>query len=51
MASCLDRVKRIQGQQGHVRWCIARLIPIDGNELLALDLERLQSFTKKEGEE
>ncbi len=51
MASCLERVKRIQGQQGHVRWCIARLIPIDGNELLALDLERLQAFTKKEGEE
>ena len=28
------------------RWCIARLVPVEGNELLVLDLERLQKFYK-----
>lgn len=29
-----------------VRWCIVRLVPVEGNELLLLDFERLQSFKK-----
>ncbi len=34
------------------RWCIVRLVPVEGNELLLLDFERLQKFTtKKEGDE
>lgn len=51
-ASCMERVKRMQSQGQAGRWCIARLVPVDGNELLVLDLERLQQFTnKKEGDE
>lgn len=30
------------------RWCVVRLVPVDGNELLLLDMQRLQ---KKETEE
>lgn len=52
LASCMERVQRLRAQRGFGRWCIARLIPVEGNELLVLDLERLQQFTnKKEGDE
>jgi hypothetical protein len=35
-------------KQGRIgRWCIVRLVPVDGNELLLLDLERLQQFNKE----
>ena len=47
LASCMERVKRMQAQRGFSRWCIARLVPIEGNELLVLDLERLQQFTNQ----
>lgn len=30
-----------------MRWCIVRLVPVEGNELLLLDFERLQSFNKE----
>lgn len=47
--SCMDRVNRkMHGPP--LRWCIVRLVPVDGNELLLLDFERLQAF-KKESEE
>lgn len=50
--SCQERVQRMQKQHhGITRFCIARLVPVEGNELLTLDLERLQSLTKKEPKE
>jgi hypothetical protein len=49
--SCMDRVERMRGNGRAARWCIARLVPVDGNELLILDLERLQQFNKKDGDE
>lgn len=52
LATCTERVTRMMNQGRAGRWCIARLIPVEGNELLVLDLERLQQFTnKKEGDE
>lgn len=55
LASCMERVNRMRGGAfggPQRRWCIARLVPVEGNELLVLDLERLQEFTnKKEGDE
>lgn len=27
---------------GNLRWCICRLVPVAGNELLPLDLQRMQ---------
>lgn len=52
LSSCMERVKRMQANGQAGRWCIARLVPVEGNELLVLDLERLQQFTnKKEGDE
>jgi hypothetical protein len=47
----MDRVERMRGNGRAARWCIARLVPVDGNELLILDLERLQQFNKKDGDE
>lgn len=45
--SCMRRLDRM-AKAGHAqRWCIVRLVPVDGNELLLLDLERLQSLKKE----
>jgi len=41
--SISDRIAKMRPQ----RWCIVRLVPVDGNELLLLDLERLQQFNKE----
>ena len=43
--SAMDRVGRVKDRL--IRWCIVRLVPVDGNELLLLDFERLQSFKRK----
>lgn len=52
LASCTQRVNKLRSNGQATRWCIARLVPIEGNELLVLDLERLQQFTNtKEGDE
>lgn len=48
-AATLARTERSLGQSPS-RWCIVRLVPVEGNELLALDFERLQSL-KKESKE
>jgi hypothetical protein len=40
-----ERMKRFHGRPH--RWCIVRLVPVDGNELLALDFERLQALKKE----
>lgn len=45
-ASVLNRVQKLHSPP--LRWCIVRLVPVEGNELLLLDFERLQSFSKKE---
>lgn len=49
-ASCIKRRDRMSKEWGAQRWCIVRLVPVEGNELLLLDMERLQTF-KKETEE
>ncbi|MBK8772923.1 MAG: hypothetical protein IPM06_21170 [Rhizobiales bacterium] len=49
VASCRERAGKLTREQQ--RWCIARLVPVEGNELLILDLERLQQFNKKDTEE
>lgn len=36
-----DRVKKAFGGRP-LRWCIVRLVPVSGNELLLLDMQRLQ---------
>lgn len=28
--------------RGNLRWCVCRLVPVAGNELLPLDLQRMQ---------
>lgn len=43
--SCMRRISQWKGQP--LRWCIVRLVPVEGNELLALDFERLQQFKKE----
>jgi len=50
-AACDARVSRLRGNGQATRWCIARLLPVEGNDLLILDLERLQQFNKKDGDE
>lgn len=45
--SCMEQVERISTDRRATRWCIVRLVPIDGNELLLLDFERLQAFNKE----
>lgn len=39
------RIGKWQGKP--LRWCIVRLVPVEGNELLLLDFERLQQFNKE----
>lgn len=48
--SCEKRRDRMMKSGYAQRWCIARLVPVDGNELLVLDLERLQKFNKDSNE-
>lgn len=36
-----DRIKKAFGVRP-LRWCIVRLVPVIGNELLLLDMQRLQ---------
>ena len=43
--STLARVEKFHGKP--LRWCVVRLVPVEGNELLLLDFERLQSFNKE----
>ena len=43
--SAQDRIAKWRGPP--LRWCIVRLVPVEGNELLLLDMERLQSFKRK----
>lgn len=45
--SCRKRLDRMAKSGNAQRWCIVRLVPVEGNELLVLDLERLQQFTKE----
>jgi len=46
--SVLARLKNLSLGGGRVlRWCIVRLVPVEGNELLLLDFERLQSLKKE----
>jgi hypothetical protein len=47
-SSFKDTAARIEKWQGKpLRWCIVRLVPVEGNELLLLDFERLQQFNKE----
>lgn len=39
--AALARSRRAFGSQPN-RWCVVRLVPVDGNELLLLDMQRLQ---------
>lgn len=39
--AALDRVRRVMGGRA-LRWCLVRLVPVEGNELLLLDMQRLQ---------
>jgi hypothetical protein len=43
--SIVERIATWQGKP--LRWCIVRLVPVEGNELLLLDFERLQSLKRK----
>ncbi len=43
--STVARMEKFHGKP--MRWCIVRLVPVEGNELLLLDFERLQSFNKE----
>lgn len=45
--SCRKRLDRMRKSGYAQRWCIVRLVPVEGNELLVLDLERLQQFNKE----
>jgi len=45
--SCRKRMDRMHKSGYAQRWCIVRLVPVEGNELLVLDLERLQQFNKE----
>lgn len=44
-AATSARIGKWQGKP--LRWCIVRLVPVDGNELVLLDFERLQQFNKE----
>lgn len=39
--AAMGRVKQAFGGR-HLRWCLVRLVPVCGNELLLLDMQRLQ---------
>jgi hypothetical protein len=36
-----DRAQKALGQTC-LRWCVCRLVPVSGNELLPIDLQRMQ---------
>lgn len=40
-AAAQDRAVKAMGGQP-LRWCVCRLVPVSGNELLPLDLQRMQ---------
>ena len=42
--AALARVDKLVSDKRIGRWCICRLVPVEGNELLVLDLERLQKL-------
>lgn len=43
----LDRVAKVFNRHPH-RWCLVRLVPVEGNELLLLDMQRLQIKEEEE---
>lgn len=45
--SCLEQIQRFHSNHQTLRYCIVRLVPVGGNELLLLDLERLQKLSPK----
>lgn len=46
LSSIIALRDRVASNPRTIRWCIVRLVPVDGNELLCLDFERLQQFNK-----